>query len=161
MFHKLRKIFFRRRLAEKITDAELADGTVFISGKTIDTEVLLKKFLQATVGLHINLTKTKFIALNTNGPAKVLDGSDIEKVNKFTYLKCRITSAEANIPVRIGNACCTLNISDKIWRFTLKKPFKAHFFRALVQSVVLKKLDNDEKVENALKRVHTRMLKAV
>ena len=80
MFHKFCKSSFRRRLAEKITDAEFTDGIVIISGKTVDTEVLLQKFLLATVGLHINLTKTKFIALNTSEPVKVLDASDLSKL---------------------------------------------------------------------------------
>lgn len=137
MFHKLCKSSSRRRLAEKITDAEFTYDIVIISSKTIDTEVLLQKFSQATVGLHINLTKTKLIALNTNGPIKVLDGSDIEQVNNLTYLRYRITSAEANIPVRIGNTCCTLNMSDKIWEFNLNKSFKAQFSRAAVESVLL------------------------
>ena len=136
----MQKFFQRTFSQKKITDAEFADGRVIISGKTIDTDVLLQKLLQARVGLHRNLTKTKFIALNTSGPVKVLDGSDIEPVNNFTYLSCRISSAEANVPVRIGNACCTLNISDKIWEFNLNKSFKDQFFRALVESVILKKI---------------------
>ena len=63
----LRKQLSRRYPAEMLTDADFADDLALLLGKIGNAERLLKilETAAASVGLYMNITKTKFIAVNT------------------------------------------------------------------------------------------------
>ena len=64
---------------------------------------MLRKILEAAaVALYMNTTKTKFIAVNTEGIITTQNGFDLEQVNDFNYLRSKISS-ESDIQVRIGS----------------------------------------------------------
>ena len=50
----------------------------------------------------MNTTKTKFIAVSTEGTITAQNGCDLEQVNDFKYLAGKIISSENDIQVRIG-----------------------------------------------------------
>ena len=65
----MRKQLSRRYPAEMLTDANFADDLALLSDKIGNAEKLLNilETAAASVGLYMNTTKTKFIAVNTEG----------------------------------------------------------------------------------------------
>ena len=103
----LRKQLSRRQyLAEMLTDADFADDLALLSDKIGNAEKLLKilETAAASVGLYMNTSKTKFIAVNTEETVTAQNGCDIEHVNDFNYLGSKIISSENDIQMRIGSA---------------------------------------------------------
>ena len=89
-----------------LTDADFADDLALLSDKIGNAEKLLKilETAAASVGLYMNTTKTKFIAVNTEGTITAQNGCDLEQVNDFNYLGSKVISSENDIQVRIS--CC-------------------------------------------------------
>ena len=65
------------------TDADFADDLTLLSDKMGNNEKLLNilETAAASVGLYMNTTKTKFIAVNTEGTMTAQNGCDLEQVN--------------------------------------------------------------------------------
>ena len=98
---------------------------------------MLRKILEAAaVALYMNTTKTKFIAVNTEGIITTQNGFDLEQVNDFNYLRSKISS-ESDIQVRSGSTWSALNKLIPIWKSNLHISIKREFFRATVQSVFI------------------------
>ena len=134
----LGKQLSRRYPAEMLTDADFADDLALLSGKIGNAEKLLNILETAavSVGLYMNTTKTKFIAINTEGTITAENGCDLEQVNDFNYLGSKIISSENDIQVKIGCAWSTLNTLTSIWKSNLDVFIKREFFRATVESVL-------------------------
>ena len=134
----LGKQLSRRYPAEMLTDADFADDLALLSGKIGNAEKLLNILETAavSVGLYMNTTKTKFIAVNTEGTITAENGCD---------LGSKIISSENEIQVKIGCALSTLNKLTSIWKSNLDVFIKREFFRATVESVLkLTGLDIDK-----------------
>ena len=99
----LRKQLSRRYPDEMLTDVGFADDLALLSDKIGNAEKLLKilETAAASVGFYINTTKTKLIAVNTEGTITAQNGCDLEQVNDFNYLDSKIISSENDIQVRI------------------------------------------------------------
>ena len=134
----LRKQLSRRYPAEMLTDANFADDLALLSDKIGNAEKLLNilETAAASVGLYMNTTKTKFIAVNTEGTITAQNGCDLEQVNDFNYVGSRIISSENEIQVRIGSAWSALNKLFPIRKSNLDVSIKRKFFRATVESVL-------------------------
>ena len=105
----------RKYPAKMLTDADFADDLVILSDKIGNAAKLLLKILETTaasVGLYLNATKTKFIAVNTEGTVTAQNGCDLEQVNNFNYLGSKIISSENDIQMTIGSAWSALNKSN-------------------------------------------------
>ena len=76
----MRKQLSRRKPAEMLTDANFADDVALLSDKIGNNEKLLKisETAAASVGLYMNTTNTKFIAVNTEGTITAKNGCDLE-----------------------------------------------------------------------------------
>ena len=107
----LGKQLSRRYPGEMLTDTDFADDLALLSDKIGNTENLLNilETAAASVGLYMNATKTKFIAVNTEGTITAQNGCDLEQVNDFNYVGSKIISSENEIQVRIGSAWSALN----------------------------------------------------
>ena len=130
----LRKQLSRRYLAEMLTDADFADDLALLSDKLGNAEKLLKilETAAASVGLYMNTTKTKFIAVNTEGTITAQNGCDLEQMNDFNYLGSKIISLENDIQMRIGSAWSTLNKLIPIWKSNLDIFIKREFLELLL-----------------------------
>ena len=161
----LRKQLSRRYPAEMLTDADFADDLALLSDKIGNADKLLKilETAAASVGLQMNTTKTKFIAVNTEGTITAQNDCDLEQVNDFNYLVSKIISSENDIQVRIGSAWSTLNKLIPIWKSNLDASIKREFFRATVESVLTYSSQAwtlAKSLENKLNGAYTRMLRA-
>ena len=161
----LRKQQSRRYPAEMLTDADFADDLALLSGKIGNAEKLLNILETAavSVGLYMNTTKTKFIAVNTEGTITAQNGCDLEQVNDFNYLGSKIISSENDIQVRIGSAWSALNKLTPIWKSNLDVSIKREFFRATVEYVLTYSSQAwtlTKSLENKLNGAYTRMLRA-
>ena len=102
----LRKELSRRYPAEMLTDAYFANDLRLLSDKIGNADKLftILETAAASIGLCMNTTKNKFIAVNTEGTITAENGFDLELVKDFNYLGSKIISLENDIHVRIGSA---------------------------------------------------------
>ena len=91
------------------------------------------------IGLTLNSTKTKFIALNSpNGVQLVAEDEEvIEQVADFKYLGSYVMSSTKDIKIRKAKAWKALNDMSKIWKSDISRHIKERFFYATVESVLL------------------------
>ena len=161
----LRKQQSRRYPAEMLTDAVFADDLALLSDIIGNAEKVLNilEIAAASFGLHRNTTKTKFIAVNTEGTIIAQNGCDLEQVNDLNYLGSKISSLENDIQVRIGSAWSALNKLTPIWKSNSVVSIKREFFRATVESVLAHSSQGwtlTKSLENKLNGAYTRMLRA-
>ena len=161
----LRKQLSRRYPAEMLTDADFDNVLVILSDKIRNAEKLLKilETAVASVGLYMNTTKTKLIAVNTEGIITAQNGCDLKQVKDFNYLDSKVISLENDIQMRIGSAWSTLNKLTPIWRSNLDVSIKREFFKTTVESVLTYSLQAwtlTRSLESKLNGAYTRILRA-
>ena len=161
----LRKQLSRRYPAEMLTDADFDNVLVILSDKIRNAEKLLKilETAVASVGLYMNTTKTKLIAVNTEGILTAQNGCDLKQVKDFNYLDSKVISSENDIQMRIGSAWSTLNKLTPIWRSNLDVSIKREFFKTTVESVLTYSLQAwtlTRSLESKLNGAYTRILRA-
>ena len=161
----LRKQVSRRYPAEMLTDADFDNVLVILSDKIRNAEKLLKilETAVASVGLYMNTTKTKLIAVNTEGIITAQNGCDLKQVKDFNYLDSKVISSVNDIQMRIGSAWSTLNKLTPIWRSNLDVSIKREFFKTTVESVLTYSLQAwtlTRSLESKLNGAYTRILRA-
>ncbi|MCP4494507.1 MAG: reverse transcriptase family protein, partial [Gammaproteobacteria bacterium] len=137
----------RRVKAEKLADTEFADDVALITNTIKEAQSLLDSLESAakTVGLQINESKTKYLAINTHHqdedhPAihsSNDDGDGIELVDDFVYLGAWIASTEHDFKVRKAKAWAACHKMKKIWKSDLRRDLKIRLFQATVESILL------------------------
>ena len=129
-----------RKNAEKISDTDFADDIALITDDIADAEILMQEVekMAATAGLHMNESKTKFMTVNIENPSTLtsVSGKNIEHVEDFTYLGCKIKESESDIRVRKGKAWGACHSLAKLWKSNLRDSLKIRVFLALVESVL-------------------------
>ena len=87
-----------------VTDCDFADDIVLLSNEVDQAQILLNNVQVETmkVGLHINVDKRKFLALNQqNMPIlTTTDGRNLECVSDYKYLGSWIGSTEKDVKIR-------------------------------------------------------------
>ena len=161
----LRKQLSRRYPAEMLTDDDFADDLALLSEIIGNNRKLLNilEIADASFGLHRNTTKTKFIAVNTEGKIIAQNGCDLEQVDDLNYLGSKISFLENDIQVRIGSAWSALNKLTPIWKSNSDVSIKREFFRGTVESVLTYSSQGwtlTKSLENKLNGAYTPMLRA-
>ena len=158
----------RRHKAKTFTDIDFADDIALLSNALEQAQQLLLQLQSAAIqiGLHINESKTEYIALNQNTKKdiKTQSGKALGSVDNFLYLGSWVMSCEQDINTRIAKAWAALNKLNKIWKSKLKTSLKMQFFRATVESVLLYGANTwtlTEKLKKKLDGSYTRMLRVV
>ena len=130
----LRKQLSRRYPDEMLTDVGFADDLALLSDKIGNAEKLLKilETAAASVGFYINTTKTKLIAVNTEGTITAQNGCDLEQIHDFNYLGSKIISSEKYIQVEIASSWSDLNKLTPIWKSNLDVSTKREFLELLL-----------------------------
>ena len=117
----------RRVGPEAITDLDVADDMVLLSGEIDQAQELLNRVesAAASVGLIANAKKTKVMSFNQPKETKITtaDGTCLEVVAEFTYLGLP-SSSRADIKRRIALAWAACNSLAKIWRSALSRKLK-------------------------------------
>ena len=153
--------------AEVQTDLDFADDISLLSDTIAQAQKLLDLVEQECkkVGLHLNSSKTKFIALNAPSDVKLTTANEeLEKVQDFKYLGSYIMSSAKDIKIRKAKAWKALNDMSKIWTSDISRPVKSRFFFATVESVLLYGSETwtlTPSLEKSLNGCYTRMLRAV
>ena len=156
----------RRYPAQTQTDLDFADDIALLSNEIEQAQKLLDAVQEQCrrTGLHLNSSKTKFIAINTPPEVKlVTQEEELEKVEDFKYLGSYIMSTSQDIKVRKAKAWAALNSMSKIWTSDIARPVKARFFFATVESVLLYGSETwtlTPSIEKSLNGCYTRMLRA-
>ena len=128
----------RRHQAIKITDVIFADDLAVVSDTMVDAKTLLHRIEKSAreIGLHINESKTEYMAYSTEGDLHSLNGTKLKKVDNFKYLGSQIANTSNDIENRIGMAWAALNKMSALWKSNLAKKLKITFFRATIESIL-------------------------
>ena len=118
----------RRHQAVVQTDLDFADDIALLSGDISQAQELLELVQQESekIGLRINSTKTKFIALNCqiDPTLSTEEGEEIERVNDFKYLGSPVMCSLNDIKARKAKAWVALNGMEKIWKSEISEAIK-------------------------------------
>ena len=136
----LRKRRSRRHPEVKLTDTDYADDLSLIS----DTVEQAQEFLTslegaaAAVGLHLNESKTKFMATGYEEPLLITSsGKHLEWVEDFVYLGAHLRSTEQDLRVRKAKAWAACHRLRRVWNTDLRRSIKVNLFRTTVEAILL------------------------
>ena len=144
--------------------AELSDSLDQIQNKTNEINQI-----SSSIGLYINVNKTKIIRINADSNEQVKIGDEpLEEVDSFTYLGSIVNKqagSEEDIVNRLKKARQSFGMLSKIWKSNkLSRMTKLKIFNSNVKSVLLygseswsltQKLENKVQVfvNNSLRRI--------
>lgn len=131
-------------LRDRLEDLDFADDICLLSSRFSDMEGKLRGLQEEakTVGLHINVKKTKEMRLNTRTEGTLsVDGKDIEQVETFTYLGSVVTKnggADEDVKQRIRKVNGAFMQLYAVWKNkNIAKKTKLRIFNTNVKSVLL------------------------
>lgn len=159
----------RRVKAEKLIDADFADDIALTTDTLNEAQLLLDSLESAArnIGLLINESKTKYIAVNVpsdDGAITTSSGATLEKVEDFVYLGAWISSTEHDFLVKKAKAWAACHKMKKIWKSNLHRNLKIRLFQATVESILLYGSETWTMTKALTKRIdgcYTRMLRMV
>lgn len=158
----------RRHPAEVLTDLDFADDIALLSDTLSQAQDLLTRVesAAATVGLKMNVSKTKFMAYNTNERPTLCtnEGSHLDQVKDFQYLGSWVDESEKDFKIRKALAWKACNKMRTLWKSNLPVSIKIRFFRAAVESILLYGAEGwtlTDKLESRLDGCYTRLLMMV
>ena len=131
----------RRHPAEILTDLDFADDIALLSDTLNQAQELLTRVenAAATVGLHMNVSKTKVMAYNIDDDISLStsNGNHLEKVLDFQYLGSWVDESGKDFNIRKALAWKACNKMSTVWKSNLSTTLKISFFRAAVESILL------------------------
>ena len=129
----------RRYPAKTITDADYADDIAILANTPNQAETLLHSLERAAagIGFHVYAHKTEYMCYNQTGDISTLDGTSLELVDKFTYLRSSVSSTEKDIDTRLTKAWTAIDKLSIIWISDLTDKMKCNFFQVAVVSILL------------------------
>ena len=104
---------------------------VFLANTSTSAEALLHCLEQGVGGisLHMNIDKTEYITALNSGSLKLVD--------KFTYIRSRVSSMENDVNARLAKAWTAIDKSLVVWKSDQSDKMKRNFFQAAVMSILL------------------------
>ena len=96
---KLTKERSRRYPTHTITDVDYAVDVALLANTFTQAETLLHCLERAVagIGLHVNADKTGYMCFNQRGDISKLNDSSLKLVDKFPYLRSRVSSTKTDI----------------------------------------------------------------
>lgn len=157
----------RRYPVEVLTDLDFADDIALLSDTLDQAQELLSRVetVAATVGLHMNSSKTKFMQYNLSDQQsgiKTSEGQYLERVEDFQYLGSWIATSNRDFNVRKAKAWDACNKMKNIWKSNLPRQLKSDLFKATVESILLYGAECwtlSKNLEQRLDGCYTRMLR--
>ena len=139
LFFELTKKRSKRYPVKTITDADYADDIAIPANTPNQAETLLHSLERAAtgIGLYVNAHKTEYMCYNQAGDISTLDGTSLNRVEKFTYLGNSVSSTEKDIDTRLTKAWTAIDRLSIIWKSNLTDKMKRSFFQAAVVSILL------------------------
>ena len=123
----------RRHPAEVLADLDFADDIALLSNTLSQAQELLSRVedAAATVGLHMNASKTKVMAFNTEESItlRTNDDNQLDQVDDFQYLGSWVDNSEKDMKVRKALAWKACNKMQALWKSNLSATTKIRFFR--------------------------------
>ena len=131
-------------LYKVLEDLDFADDLGLLSSEHKNLRKKTEKLVEIAkqVGLRINTKKTEEMIFTTREPPAPLtiDGEEIARVDKFTYLGSVISKegAVADIRSRLGKARAAYNMLGRVWKSNqISQNLKLRLYKSNVISVLL------------------------
>lgn len=128
------------RHSEKcVSDLSFVDDIAILTNSISEAQKTLDEVERVclTVGLTINTTKTKFIALGIEQAHLSTSNGDIERVDSFKYLGSVLPSSSDDLNNRRGQAWAAIRGLNKIWASDVSTDVKLQLFRHTIEPVLL------------------------
>ena len=92
-------------------DTDYTDDIALLVNTPVQVESLLHSQEQAAggIGFHVNADKTEFMYFNQRGNISILKGRSLKLVDKFTYVRSRVSSMENDINMQLAKAWRAIN----------------------------------------------------
>ena len=118
------------------------------------------------VGLSMNTGKTKYMSYNTiqQFEIKVIDGSNLKRVEDFKYLGAWIDSSAKDLKIRKALYWRTCHQMRNIWKSTLSRKMKLRLMHTTVELVLLYGCETSTLTKTLLKQLdgtYTRLLRMI
>ena len=128
-----------------VNNLRYADDTTLIATSVADMAELLKrvKVESELLGLHLNVSKTKIMAIGPDSVEEplIIDGNEVESVSKFNFLGSLITrdgGCSQEIRHRLAMARSAMTNLSKIWADRgITRTTKVRLVQALVFPIAL------------------------
>ena len=128
-----------------VNNLRYADDTTLIAISVADMAELLKrvKVESELLGLHLNVSKTKIMAIGPDSVEEplIIDGNEVESVSKFNFLGSLITrdgGCSQEIRHRLAMARSAMTNLSKIWADRgITRTTKVRLVQALVFPIAL------------------------
>ena len=117
----------------------------------------------ASIGLHVNVHKTKYMCYNQTGDISTLETS-LKLVDNFTNLRSSVSSTEKDIDTRLTKAWTAIDRLSIIWKSDLTDKMKHSFFQVAVVSILLYGCTTwtlTKRLKKKLDGNYTRMLRTI
>ena len=117
----------------------------------------------AQVGLEVNSDKTKVMTIN-NTPAqiKTASGTLLKNSNSFKYLGSSVPDSFRDFKQRKALAWTAMTKLEKIWKSSVSRKCRLHFFHASVESILLYGAETwtiTQEMEDRIDGCYTRLLR--
>ena len=159
-----------RRIGPKtVTDVDFADDIALLAESIENARELLHRVEKsaASVGLHINASKTKVMTFNLEDDSNTIQsitGEAISTVDDFVYLGSWIENTDRDVKIRKAKAWAAIHRLKSIWKSDLSKRLKIRLFLAACESVLLYGAESwtlTQGQEKSLDGTYTKMLRMV
>ena len=146
----------------KVLDLAFADDIALLaeSEEALQQMVDSVESVAATVGLKINVGKTKVLACCCDAPPAItLGGDTLEVVESFKYLGSDTDgkgSATGDIRRRIAMAVGTFNaLSERVWKQPVAVGIKKRIYDACIRSILLYGCETWQMLEEDIRRLES------
>ena len=114
--------------------AEYADDIALLANTPTQAETRLHNLERAaaSIGLHVNADKTKYMCFNQTGDTYTLKGRPLKQMDKFTYLGSSVSSTKKDINMQLAKAWTAIDRLLLIWKSDLTNKIKQFFQRTVV-----------------------------
>ena len=128
--------------AETITDA---DDIALPANTPTRAEFLLNSMKQEIggIGTHVNADKTEYMCFNQRGDISTQNGGSLKLVDKFTYLKCSVSSTKNDINMCLKKVWTAMKRLLILWKSNLSDKIRYNFFQAADVSPLMHYMDAD------------------
>ena len=156
----------RRYPAKTITDADYVDDIALLVNAPTQAKTLLHSLERAAafISLHVNWHKMEYMCFNQIGNISTLNGSSLNLMDKFTYLRSSASSTKKDIDTLLAITWTAIDRLSVIWKTDQTDEMKRSFFQTAVLSILLygcPTLTLTKRMEKKLDGNNKRILQAI
>ena len=157
--------------SKRLRDLDYADDICLLADNMNAMKIMTDLVVEeaSKVGLKVNTRKTEVMKMRSSGTQRIkIDNTDINEVDKFTYLGCEISrdgNVRNEVNIRIGKAGAAFRMLNNVWNaHNISLSTKLKLFNSIVISVLIYGCESWKglkEVENRVRRFESGCLRKI